>query len=254
MRLSLRLSRKSVTIKPGTRCFNTALARQTRRSAINSVAEKACNRCGVKKALSEFYTRKSSPDGKRKECKACFLQQVSTPEARERINRQNRKRYESSPERVAEINASRRARRAASPEKITKDREASKVWRQQNPEKVKALAKRCYEARKGYYNARHNEYRRKNPHRRKPGDLRRQAVLKNAEGSFTAAEWLARLELYKGHCHWCHKKIKGTPHADHVVALAKGGTNDISNIVPACASCNCSKGAKSPLEFAGRLF
>lgn len=76
----------------------------------------------------------------------------------------------------------------------------------------------------------------------------------NAEGSYTAKEWLAKLKLYKGRCHWCHKKITGATHADHVIALSKGGTNYISNIVPACAKCNVNKNAKSPLEFAGRLF
>ncbi len=40
-------------------------------------------------------------------------------------------------------------------------------------------------------------------------------------------------------CRWC-----GSPHAttvDHVVAVANGGTNDISNLVACCARCNASK-------------
>ena len=31
---------------------------------------------------------------------------------------------------------------------------------------------------------------------------------------------------------------------EHVVPISKGGAHDIDNIVPACAACNSSKGAK----------
>ncbi len=38
-----------------------------------------------------------------------------------------------------------------------------------------------------------------------------------------------------------------------VIPLARGGTHDIDNLVPACASCNSSKGAKLPaIEWKGR--
>lgn len=36
---------------------------------------------------------------------------------------------------------------------------------------------------------------------------------------------------------------------DHVVPLTKGGTNDFSNLVTACISCNSSKGAKTVDEW-----
>jgi 5-methylcytosine-specific restriction endonuclease McrA len=34
------------------------------------------------------------------------------------------------------------------------------------------------------------------------------------------------------------------PHQDHIVALSKGGTQDIDNVVPVCRPCNQSKGSK----------
>lgn len=40
-------------------------------------------------------------------------------------------------------------------------------------------------------------------------------------------------------------------HLDHVVPLSKGGDDIESNIVPACAPCNLSKGAKTLAEWAG---
>jgi len=33
-------------------------------------------------------------------------------------------------------------------------------------------------------------------------------------------------------------------HSDHIVAVSLGAVDCASNLVPACASCNCSKGAR----------
>ena len=37
---------------------------------------------------------------------------------------------------------------------------------------------------------------------------------------------------------------------DHVIARELGGTNDAENLVMACLTCNCSKGAMSAVDFA----
>ncbi len=62
------------------------------------------------------------------------------------------------------------------------------------------------------------------------------------------------LDQQQSRCWWCKKPILKAYHADHRIPLAKGGSNDPSNIVLACPKCNFSKGAKLPEEFAGRLF
>lgn len=44
-------------------------------------------------------------------------------------------------------------------------------------------------------------------------------------------------------CFWCDKLIpKHERHGDHVQPLSKGGMHCISNLVPACAYCNISRG------------
>jgi 5-methylcytosine-specific restriction endonuclease McrA len=40
-------------------------------------------------------------------------------------------------------------------------------------------------------------------------------------------------------------------HIDHCTPLSRGGRNDTSNCVGACARCNLSKGTKTVLEFTG---
>lgn len=55
-----------------------------------------------------------------------------------------------------------------------------------------------------------------------------------------------------GYCHLCHKKLafknygvngtKGAWHVEHSVPKAKGGTNHLNNLYPACIKCNTDKG------------
>lgn len=56
--------------------------------------------------------------------------------------------------------------------------------------------------------------------------------------SFNAHGWF---------CHYCGATSHLT--ADHVTAKVAGGGDGHDNIVPACRTCNCSKGAKSYDEF-----
>lgn len=72
---------------------------------------------------------------------------------------------------------------------------------------------------------------------------RREAFKKNATGDFTKEEWMQLCERYGHTCLCCGQKKKLT--ADHIVPLARGGTNNIDNIQPLCQPCNSRKGAKT---------
>lgn len=55
------------------------------------------------------------------------------------------------------------------------------------------------------------------------------------------------VSAYKGLiCSYCGDEAESI---DHIVPVAEGGGNDPLNLVPACQSCNSSKGTKSLLEF-----
>lgn len=67
-----------------------------------------------------------------------------------------------------------------------------------------------------------------------------------AVGYFSRSEWEELKAKYNSMCLCCKQQepfIKLA--ADHVVPLARGGTNNISNIQPLCGSCNARKHAKS---------
>lgn len=70
----------------------------------------------------------------------------------------------------------------------------------------------------------------------------------------TASTVLAKTS---GKCVYCgvvlttRKNQANTYHRDHVLSVADGGTDDIGNLVPSCATCNTKKGAKTMIEFLG---
>lgn len=63
--------------------------------------------------------------------------------------------------------------------------------------------------------------------------------------------WAWKREQYRCQdkkCAWCKKYLfSGNVkiHVDHVKPLIYDGTNDLSNLVVACADCNCHKGART---------
>ena len=63
----------------------------------------------------------------------------------------------------------------------------------------------------------------------------------------TQAQWEEILEEFGRSCAYCG--AQGGLQQDHVVPVSKGGAYTRKNILPACGSCNSSKGNKSLLEW-----
>lgn len=57
-------------------------------------------------------------------------------------------------------------------------------------------------------------------------------------------------EKTRGRCCYCGSKLtRSNMTIDHFHPVAKGGSDDLNNLVPACRYCNSSKGTKSVEEF-----
>lgn len=130
--------------------------------------------------------------------------------------------------RAAEFdNEKRRAAYAANPEK---GREQSRQWWAANGKRLG-----LYSTRKGLNTLLSN---------------RRRVRLVGNGGKHTQKEWLAKVDLLGGCCVYCGeaKPLE----RDHKLPLTRGGTDNIVNIVPACKTCNASKGTRTAREFIER--
>ncbi len=65
---------------------------------------------------------------------------------------------------------------------------------------------------------------------------------KKATGEYTIKDVHNMLWNQNGNCYWCFEKLeRGKRHVDHVIPLAKHGSNCVDNIVLSCIACNCQK-------------
>jgi 5-methylcytosine-specific restriction endonuclease McrA len=166
----------------------------------------------------------------------------------------------------------------------------SAAWRKKNPDRVRELSRADYLAKKEHYAALNKKWKQENPDRRLENNRRwalanpekvaesrkkwkrenpekakaqqlamthlRRARKSNVGGKHTRQEIaeLKRRQQYK--CACCQESIKKNSHVDHIMPIALGGSNDISNIQILCPDCNVRKGKKDPIDWAqenGRL-
>lgn len=85
-------------------------------------------------------------------------------------------------------------------------------WQQDNPEKVRLIQQRRRSMKAGLFD----------------------------DDSITPESVDAVFSIFNNRCAYCGKEAG--LHRDHVVPIAAGGPHIIENIVPACHSCNASKG------------
>ncbi|MER8014256.1 HNH endonuclease [Streptomyces griseoluteus] len=91
----------------------------------------------------------------------------------------------------------------------------------------------------------------KNYYRKLPPDKRHELTHKRRAKSYgvehEAYSRTAIMRRWAYRCAYCDARAT---HLDHVHPLSKGGADKESNMVPACAGCNLSKGAKTLAEWA----
>jgi 5-methylcytosine-specific restriction endonuclease McrA len=203
------------------------------------VSEKPCTSCKVVKPASDFSPDSRHRDGLQSSCRECRRiwlaeRRRNNPEKVRSLHRDwdNRNR-----DRVRDTSA---AWNAANRERL---RAIQKAWRKANPEKVRAIRVRNAEKHAASTKA----WIAANPERwyvlKQYHHALRKARKLAAPGSFTIAEWADLLDCFGGKCLACGTDERIS--VDHVIPLARNGTNDITNLQPLCVPCNQRKGTKT---------
>jgi 5-methylcytosine-specific restriction endonuclease McrA len=130
-------------------------------------------------------------------------------------------------------------------------------YRKSHPEVIARRDKRYYQKHKERLSEQNRQWKLNNPQRyaemnRRKEHVRRVRLLGNGASFYTEAEML---ELYGTACHLCGLQIDmtaqrrvGKPgwenglHIDHLVPIAKGGTDSLDNVRPSHGLCNIKKG------------
>lgn len=159
-----------------------------------------------------------------------------------------------------EVLAAQRAWRKANPETYrarsrswyernrVRHLETGRRWRAANRARANELsrlqAQRNPEARREAY----RRYRQRHPDQVRAVTAARRARKRAAVGSHTLREWRELLKSSGHRCAYCGRGDVALTE-DHIVPLARGGSDSIDNIAPACGSCNSRKRDLTAEEF-----
>ncbi len=217
-------------------------------STSNNNPLKRCSACEKElPATTEFFgSSKKGKYGLRSWCKACCRKKrkayLSCPEV-QKHNHDVRKTYLQRPD------AKERARLA---EQKRRQRPEVRAY-QQSYEKTKRThsgyrEKERIRSRTRYYQPNGKEKALAKNHTRRARKL-------NNGGTHTAQDVQTQYERQRGKCYYCKTKVGKKYHVDHIIPLARGGSNGPENIVIACSTCNLSKCDRLPREWpqCGRL-
>lgn len=110
-----------------------------------------------------------------------------------------------------------------------------------------------YAANPGVVKARVSAYQKSNPDKARLFYHRRRARIAMVGGSFTQEDLLEIRRSQKNRCAYCKCTLNKSAPADHIIPVARGGSNHRFNIQLLCLPCNSKKGQRDPIEYSQSL-
>lgn len=199
---------------------------------------KRCKVCQLEfPATDEYFYRPKATQKLRNHCRACVAKR--------------KKQYH-----MDHIEQAHESHREYATKNAEQRREYQKRWRAENAEKQREYKRQYYLSNRESTLERAAKYQKNNPDMVRARKNRRRGRELGASGSHTKEDLRLLFTSNKGVCWWCGKAIGNGQkwHADHIIPLARGGSNAADNLCIACPSCNASKGSKLPHEWNGRMF
>jgi hypothetical protein len=208
-----------------------------------------CNKCGRDLALisDNFHKKSDTKTGFRSTCKECRKIESKKRHVenygvnKEIILKKKRDYYKNNPEKQQYQN------KKYYHENIEYNIKRHKEYHQENKDIINKKTRERYKINKNEINARRREITKKwSPEKKKKISLKmsvyvqkRRAKILELGHDFSLSDWNQCKNHFDERCCYCGKFEK--LQQDHFIPLSKGGSYTVSNIVPACNSCNASK-------------
>jgi 5-methylcytosine-specific restriction endonuclease McrA len=143
-------------------------------------------------------------------------------------------------------------------EKQEHRRKQIRDWRKANPDLVKDQVARQRAANPEAFIRKERRWREKHGDKARAIKLaiehNRRARKVSSGGTHTPADLSAIMKSQNHRCVYCDADLRKVKcHVDHIQPLARGGSNDKTNLQYTCSSCNVKKNAKDPIAFAQEL-
>jgi hypothetical protein len=187
---------------------------------------KRCSKCGQTKEFNDFRKDRRLPDGLRTDCKICESDRKKKEyHINAEIHRIRKRQFHQ--DHKKERNSYNRNYYAYHTKALC---DYQRHYRNANAEKLQIQRKARYIANPDIFKARANI---------------RRIRLERLKEHFSAEQWQSLCAFYKYSCLCCGKHepdIVLSP--DHVIPIARGGSNSIRNIQPLCLACNKKKYVK----------
>jgi len=216
---------------------------------------KVCSRCGEDfPPTSEYFHRqKDGKNGLRADCKKCVKK--SSHEYYE-LNKESITKYNREYDRVNQKKTTERQKTyhiLHNEHRI----DYGKIYREKNRKLLAENKRKSYRANheamlamsKRYKDSHRVEIRERdkiwslaNRPKINIAHQRRRARERQLLSTLTFVQWESIKQHFDNKCCYCGEEKKLT--IEHFIPVSKSGELSINNVLPSCASCNCSKGAK----------
>ena len=212
----------------------------------DSALSKKCSECSQTLPLSEYHIHRGCKDGLQPKCKSC----VKAYRRDYYLRHQDRLRQYSVDFYTGNADHVKAYQKRYTEKHSAKVKDRNARWRAANREHLLAGKLEWYQANKDRLKPLYEAYRAEHPEYARISCHKRKARLKDAPGTCSRKQFLAKIEYHGYRCYLCKTSLTIKElHMDHRKPIARGGTNWPANLAPACGPCNLSKSHKTEKEF-----